>query len=147
MHYHWARLIEVLHSAEMMKQLLNDPDILTGDLVVKGEKQFEGVGVIEAPRGTLFHHYRINKDDQIEMANLIVSTTNNNDPMNMAVNAAAKEMMNGQAEITEPMMNAVEVAIRAYDPCLSCATHALGQMPLEITLKDINNNTIDKKRT
>jgi len=147
MHYHWARLIEVLHAAEMMKQLLNDPDILSGELVVKGEKQFEGVGVIEAPRGTLFHHYRINRDDQIEMANLIVSTTNNNDPMNMAVNAAAKEMMNGQAEITEPMMNAVEVAIRAYDPCLSCATHALGQMPLELTLKDSNDIVIDKKRT
>ncbi len=147
MHYHWARLIEVLHSAEMMKQLLNDPDILSGELVTKGEKQFEGVGVIEAPRGTLFHHYRINKNDQIEMANLIVSTTNNNDPMNMAVNAAAKEMMNGQTEITEPMMNAVEVAIRAYDPCLSCATHALGQMPLELTLKDSNDIVIDKKRT
>lgn len=147
MHYHWARLIEVLHAAEMMKQLLNDPDILSGELVTKGEKQFEGVGVIEAPRGTLFHHYRINKNDQIEMANLIVSTTNNNDPMNMAVNAAAKEMMNGQTEITEPMMNAVEVAIRAYDPCLSCATHALGQMPLELTLKDSNDIVIDKKRT
>ncbi len=147
MHYHWARLIEVLHAAEMMKELLNDPDILTGELVIKGKKQYEGVGVIEAPRGTLFHHYKIDNNDQITMANLIVSTTNNNDPMNMAVNAAAKEMMNGQAQITEPMMNAVEVAIRAYDPCLSCATHALGQMPLELTLKDINNNIIDKKRT
>jgi len=147
MHYHWARLIEVLHSAEMIKELLNDPDLLSGELVVKGEKQREGVGVIEAPRGTLFHHYRINTDDQIEMANLIVSTTNNNDPMNMAVNAAAKEMMNGQAKITEPMMNAVEVAIRAYDPCLSCATHALGQMPLEITLKDSKSEIIEIKRT
>lgn len=147
MHYHWARLIEVLHSAEMMKELLNDSDLLTGELVVKGQKQNEGVGVIEAPRGTLFHHYRINDDDQIAMANLIVSTTNNNDPMNMAVNQAAKEMMTGHQTITEPMMNAVEVAIRAYDPCLSCATHALGQMPLEITLKNSKNETIDKKRT
>jgi len=147
MHYHWARLIEVLHSAEMMKELLNDSDLLKGELVVKGKKQSEGVGVIEAPRGTLFHHYRVDKNDQIEMANLIVSTTNNNDPMNMAVNQAAKEMMNGQAKITEPMMNAVEVAIRAYDPCLSCATHALGQMPLEVVLKNNEDEIIEIKRT
>ena len=147
MHYHWARLIEVLHSAEMMKELLNDPDLLTGDLVVKGQRQSEGVGVIEAPRGTLFHHYKVNNDDQITMANLIVSTTSNNDPMNKAVNEAAKEMMTGHDTITEPMMNAVEVAIRAYDPCLSCATHALGQMPLEITLKNSKNEIIDQKRT
>ncbi len=147
MHYHWARLIETLHAAEVMKDLLNDKDLLTGELIVKGEKQSEGIGVIEAPRGTLFHHYRINDNDQIAMANLIVSTTNNNDPMNFAVNEAAKQMMQGKREITEPMMNAVEVAIRAYDPCLSCATHALGQMPLEIVLRDKNENIIQVKRT
>jgi NAD-reducing hydrogenase large subunit len=95
----------------------------------------------------LIHHYRIDKNDRIEMANLIVSTTNNNNPMNLAVNEAAKQMMQGQREITEPMMNAVEVAIRAYDPCLSCATHALGQMPLEIVLKDKNDTIIQVKRT
>jgi len=105
------------------------------------------VGLIEAPRGTLFHHYRINDKDQIDMCNLIVSTTNNNEPMNRAVNSVAIDYMTGQKEITEGMMNAVEVAIRAYDPCLSCATHALGQMPLEITLFDANNNLIDKKRS
>jgi len=147
MHYHWARLIETLHAAEVMKELLNDDDLLSGELVIKGEKQSEGVGVIEAPRGTLIHHYRIDKNDRIEMANLIVSTTNNNNPMNLAVNEAAKQMMQGQREITEPMMNAVEVAIRAYDPCLSCATHALGQMPLEIVLKDKNDTIIQVKRT
>ncbi len=146
MHMHWARLIELLHSAEMMKELLDDPDLLAGELVVKGQKKDEGVGVIEAPRGTLFHHYRINEEDQITMANLIVSTTNNNQPMNEAVNQAAKQYMTGQKKITEPMMNAVEVAIRAYDPCLSCATHALGQMPLEITVMDKDNNIIDKAR-
>ena len=147
MHYHWARLIETLHAAEVMKELLNDNDLLSGELIVKGNKQSEGVGVIEAPRGTLFHHYRINKNDQIAMANLIVSTTNNNDPMNLAVNEAAKQMMQGKREITEPMMNAVEVAIRAYDPCLSCATHALGQMPLEIVLKDKDDKILQVKRT
>ncbi len=147
MHMHWARLIETLHSAEMMRELLNDPDLQKDDLVIKGKKVNEGVGLIEAPRGTLFHHYRINDRDQIEMANLIVSTTNNNEPMNRAVNSVAKAYMNGQKVITEGMMNAVEVAIRAYDPCLSCATHALGQMPLEITLFDSMNNLIDKKRS
>ncbi len=147
MHMHWARLIELLHSAEMMKEMLNDPDLQKNDLVTKGTKQKEGVGVIEAPRGTLFHHYRINDGDQIDMCNLIVSTTNNNEPMNRAVNSVAVDYMSGQKEITEGMMNAVEVAIRAYDPCLSCATHALGQMPLEIALYDASNNLIDKKRS
>jgi NAD-reducing hydrogenase large subunit len=145
LHYHWARLIEVLHAAEMIRELLNDPDLQNDDLVVKGEKLHKGVGVIEAPRGTLFHHYEINEQDQIILANLIVSTTNNNQPMNTAVNLTAKMFMNGQNEITEGMMNAVEVAIRAYDPCLSCATHALGQMPLEMTLVNEKDEIIDRK--
>lgn len=147
MHMHWARLIEILHSAEKMKELLNDPDLMKGELTTKGKKQKEGIGLLEAPRGTLFHHYRINNADQIEMANLIVSTTNNNQPMNNAVEHVAKNVMNGQAEISEGMMNAVEVAIRAYDPCLSCATHALGKMPLEITLLDAENNVIDQRNS
>ena len=145
MHSHWARLIEILHSAEKIKMLLYDPDLMEGELVKKGTKQDEGVGLIEAPRGTLFHHYKINENDQIVMANLIVSTTNNNQPMNEAVNQVATKVMTGKKEITEGMMNAVEVAIRAYDPCLSCATHALGQMPLEISLYDADNNLIDRK--
>ncbi len=147
LHTHWARLIETLHAAEMIKILLEDPDLQNTDLVTKGKKQKEGVGLLEAPRGTLFHHYRINDNDQIDMANLIVSTTNNNQPMNEAVNIVAKSQMTGQKEITEPMMNAVEVAIRAYDPCLSCATHAIGKMPLEIKLLDKDDNLIDKKRS
>jgi NAD-reducing hydrogenase large subunit len=145
LHYHWARLIEVLHSAEFMRDLLNDPDLQNDNLVVKGQKHHKGVGVIEAPRGTLFHHYEINDDDQIELCNLIVSTTNNNEPMNLAVNHTANSFMNGQREITEGMMNAVEVAIRAYDPCLSCATHAVGQMPLEVTVYGNDNQIIDQK--
>ncbi len=145
MHAHWARLIEILHAAEKMKELLNDKDLLEGELVVKGDKLKEGVGLLEAPRGTLFHHYQINDYDQIEMCNLIVSTTNNNQPMNEAVNQVAVKMMTGKDQITEPMMNAVEVAIRAYDPCLSCATHALGQMPLEISLYR-GADLIDTKR-
>jgi len=147
LHTHYARLIETLHAAEMIRELLHDPDLLGDDLVTKGVKQKEGVGVIEAPRGTLIHHYRINDDDQIEMANLIVSTTHNNEPMNRSVNCVAKNVMTGKDTITEGMMNAVEVAIRAYDPCLSCATHALGKMPLEITLIDADNCLIDRKRS
>ena len=145
LHYHWARLIEVLHAAEVMRDLLQDPDLQNEDLVVKGEKQYEGVGVIEAPRGTLFHHYKIDENDLITMANLIVSTTNNNEPMNRSVASTARAFMNGQETITEPMMNAVEVAIRAYDPCLSCATHALGQMPLEMTLTGPDGRVLDHK--
>ncbi len=146
MHTHWARLIEVLHSAEVIRDLLLDSDITGTDLVTKGKWQPVGVGVIEAPRGTLMHHYRVNEDDLITMANLIVSTTHNNEPMNRAVNCVAKAMMTGQKEITEPMMNAVEVAIRAYDPCLSCATHAYGQMPLEVSLYDATGKLISQRR-
>jgi NAD-reducing hydrogenase large subunit len=145
MHQHWARLIEILHSVEKIKELLNDKDLLQGERIKKGTRKSEGVGLLEAPRGTLFHHYRINDSDQIEMANLIVSTTNNNQPMNEAVNQVATREMNGQKEITEAMMNAVEVAIRAYDPCLSCATHALGQMPLQISLYNNKGKLIDQK--
>ena len=147
LHMHWARLIETIHAAEMIKILLNDKDLQSTDLVTKGTKKFEGVGLIEAPRGTLFHHYKINEDDQITMANLIVSTTNNNEPMNRAVNDVATKMMTGKNEITEGMKNAVEVAIRAYDPCLSCATHSLGRMPLDITMLDSNNNVIDNYKS
>ncbi len=147
MHTHWARLIETLHAAEMIKELLEDPDILEGELVRKGKKTLEGVGVLEAPRGTLFHHYKVNENDQIDMANLIVSTTNNNEPMNKAVELVAKERMNGQEKISEGMLNAVETAIRAYDPCLSCATHALGKMPLEISLYNKNDELVDQIRS
>lgn len=145
MHAHWARLIEILHSAEKIKQLLNDSDLMEGELVTKGTKKFEGVGLIEAPRGTLFHHFKIGENDMITMANLIVSTTNNNQPMNEAVNQVAVRVMTGKKEITEGMMNAVEVAIRSYDPCLSCATHALGKMPLEFEIYDADHNLIERK--
>ena len=146
LHTHWARLIELLHSAEVIRDLLKDPDVLGTNLVRKGKKVPEGIGLVEAPRGTLFHHYRINDDDQIVMANLIVSTTNNNEPMNRAVSWVADNVISGQKEVTEGMLNRVEVAIRAYDPCLSCATHALGRMPLEIEFQDAAGRVIDRKR-
>jgi NAD-reducing hydrogenase large subunit len=140
--YHWARMIEMLFAAETIKDLLNDDDIEGTDLMATGERQREGVGVIEAPRGTLFHHYRVGDDDLITMANLIVSTTNNNQAMNVAVREVAKKYLDGK-ELTEGLLNHIEVAIRAYDPCLSCATHALGQMPLEVTLEDCEGTVID----
>jgi NAD-reducing hydrogenase large subunit len=145
LHTHWARLIELLHSAEVIKELLLDKDLQGTKLVKKGKKVSEGVGLVEAPRGTLFHHYRINDDDQIVMANLIVSTTHNNEPMNRAVHWVAENVLAGKPEITEGMLNRVEVAIRAYDPCLSCATHALGHMPLEVVLRDSRNNILQRK--
>ncbi len=145
MAYHWTRLIELLYSAEKMKELLNDSDLQGTDLVVKGKRRPEGVGIIEAPRGTLFHHYKVDENDQVTMANLIVSTTSNNEPMNYAVRRVAEDHINGVAEITEGLLNHVEVAIRAYDPCLSCATHAMGKMPLKIKLFDYLGNLIDEK--
>ena len=144
MAYHWARMIETLHSIEKIQALLNDSDLQGNDLVVKGERREEGIGLLEAPRGTLFHHYKVNEDDQITMANLIVSTTNNNEPMNRAVQNVAETYLSGN-EITEGLLNHIEVAIRAYDPCLSCATHAMGQMPLVVELLDSSGRLIDKK--
>ena len=145
MAYHWARMIENLHAIEKIKELLHDSDLQGKALVVKGERREEGVGLIEAPRGTLFHHYKVNEDDQITMCNLIVSTTNNNEPMNRAVQKVAKDHISGVPNITEGLLNHVEVAIRAYDPCLSCATHAMGQMPLVIELYDCEGKQIDRK--
>ncbi len=142
--YHWTRMIETVHAIEKIKELLNDPDLQGTDLVVKGKRREETVAMIEAPRGTLIHHYRVNKDDQVEMANLIVSTTHNNKAMNAAVTRVAEDYLSG-VEITEGLLNHVEVAIRAYDPCLSCATHAMGQMPLVISLFDNDGKLIDKK--
>jgi len=141
--YHWARMIEVLHSAESIQELLHDPDITGSDLIAKGDKREEGIGVIEAPRGTLFHHYKVCEDGTIRKANLIVSTTSNNQAMNESVRSVANEYLDGN-EITEGLLNHLEVAIRAYDPCLSCATHALGKMPLEIELLGADGAMLDR---
>lgn len=147
MAYHWSRMIETLHSIEKIHELLLDSDLQGTDLVLKGERREEGVGLIEAPRGTLFHHYRVNEKDQVTMANLIVSTTSNNMPMNLAVEKVAMDHISGVPEITEGLLNHIEVAIRAYDPCLSCATHALGRMPLVVRLVDHEGNEVAKKST
>ncbi len=141
--YHWARLIELLHCAESIRELLPDKDLLEGDLTIKADMQSTGIGVIEAPRGTLLHHYEIDDQGLITKANLIVSTTHNNQAMNESIRHVANQYISGN-KITEPLLNQLEIAIRAYDPCLSCATHALGQMPLEVSLQDRQGNEIDK---
>ena len=103
------------------------------------------MGSIEAPRGTLFLHYSVDVNDQVVLANRIVSTTSNNEPMHRAVEGVAKKYLSGR-EITEGLLNHVEVAIRAYDPCLSCATHALGQMPLVVDLLDASGALLDSRK-
>ncbi len=140
--YHWARMIEMLHAAETIKDLLHEDDIEGGELMAEGgERAGRGVGVIEAPRGTLIHHYRVNEDDLVIRANLIVSTTHNNQAMNEAIRQVALQYLDGN-EITEGLLNHIEVAIRAFDPCLSCATHALGQMPLEVVVQDFEGDPV-----
>jgi NAD-reducing hydrogenase large subunit len=139
--YHWARMICMIHCAETVRDLLFDDDLQGTDLLVTGQRRPEGIAIIEAPRGTLLHHYEVDKNGQVTAANLIVSTTNNNEAMNRSVTKVAVDYLTGQ-EITEALLNHIEVAIRAYDPCLSCATHALGDMPLIVTLEDAEGAAI-----
>jgi NAD-reducing hydrogenase large subunit len=141
--YHWARMIEMLHAVEVIADLLDDPALLSGDLLTQGTRQRSGVGIIEAPRGTLIHDYDVGDDDLVTRCNLIVSTTHNNQAMNEAVRSVARDYLSGH-ELTEGLLNHIEVAIRAYDPCLSCATHALGQMPLDITLLAADGTVLDR---
>ncbi|MFA5838045.1 MAG: Ni/Fe hydrogenase subunit alpha [Bellilinea sp.] len=136
LYYHYARLIEALYAVENVAVLLDDPDVLSTDLLnTRHDYKGEGVGVIEAPRGTLWHHYFANENGQLERVNLIVATGNNNWAMSKAVDSVAKTYINGQV-IREGLLNRVEAAVRAYDPCLSCSTHAVGQMPIVIEMVD-----------
>jgi NAD-reducing hydrogenase large subunit len=143
--FHWARMIEMLHAAESIRDLLHDPDLQGTDLMAKGERQPRGVGVIEAPRGTLIHHYRVDEQDQVVRANLIVSTTHNNQAMNVAIREVARRYLDGRT-LTEGLLNHIEVAVRAFDPCLSCATHAVGKMPLAVELLEADGTVADSRR-
>lgn len=143
-HNHYARLIEILAALELEDRLLRDPDILDTHIrAYASVNEYEGVGCVEAPRGTLFHHYRVDKNGLMQWANLIVATGNNNLAINQSILQVARHYMNGP-EITESMINRVEAVIRAYDPCLSCSTHAIGQMPLCITVLDSHGNIVNK---
>ncbi len=143
MAYHWARMVEMLYAAEAIRELLDDPDCYGSDLVIRGARAFEGVGVVEAPRGTLIHHYVVDETDAVVKANLIVATTHNNTAMNTAVREVAAHDLDGR-ELTEGLLNHIEVAIRAYDPCLSCATHAFGAMALDVSLHDAGGRVVDR---
>ncbi len=132
--YHYARLIETLFAAERVRELCNDSDILSTDILnTRQNYTGHGVGVVEAPRGTLIHDYTADEHGKLLKVNLIVSTGHNNWAMCNAVDSVAKTYVKGP-DVTEGMLNRVEAAIRAYDPCLSCSTHAIGQMPIELDL-------------
>ncbi|MCP4606614.1 MAG: Ni/Fe hydrogenase subunit alpha [Proteobacteria bacterium] len=133
--YHWARLIECLYAAEEVLNLVRDPEITGKDVrTVPTEKPEEGVGVVEAPRGTLYHHYTTDSRGAIKSVNLIVATVQNNAAMNMSVKKAAKDLIRG-GQVSSELLDRVEMAFRAYDPCLACATHAVqGEMPLIVTI-------------
>ncbi len=134
--YHYARLIEILASLERVERGLDDPDLLSEDLRADaGINSLRGVGVSEAPRGTLFHDYTVDRDGLLKKVNLIVATGQNNLAMNRTVAQIARHYIRGQqGDIPEPLLNRIEHGIRCYDPCLSCSTHAAGQMPLHVRL-------------
>lgn len=132
--YHYARLVEILACLEKIQQLMDDPDLLSNRVRSEaGVNALEAVGVSEAPRGSLFHHYRVDENGLITKVNLIIATGHNNLAMNQTVTQIAKHYIHGET-IPEGFLNRVEAGIRCYDPCLSCSTHALGQMPLQIQL-------------
>jgi len=141
---HWARLIELLYSAERMLELTEDPEITDPNVrQIVTNTPTEGVGSVEAPRGTLTHHYKTDENGILTDVNLIVGTTNNNAPIAMSIKKAAEGLIKG-GEVNEGLLNTIEMAFRNYDPCMSCATHSLpGQMPLEVQIKDAEGNLIE----
>jgi NAD-reducing hydrogenase large subunit len=145
-HYHYARLIEVLYALERMEELLREPDILHSHVRAHaGVNNLEGIGAAEAPRGTLIHHYKVDEQGLVTWANLIIATGHNNLAMNRGVLQAARRFING-TQLSEGMLNRVEAVIRTFDPCLSCSTHAVGQMPLLIQLVGAEGTVLHELR-
>jgi NAD-reducing hydrogenase large subunit len=143
-HYHEARLIEILHCITMIARVLADPTVLDRHVRAGAEvNRSEGVGVSEAPRGTLFHHYKVDDDGLVQWANLVIATGHNNLAMNRGVLDVARRFVQGD-RLEEPMLNRVEAVIRCFDPCLSCSTHALGQMPVRVTLLGPDGRVLDE---
>ena len=143
---HWARLIEMLYAAERFVELVTDPDITNPDIrTIPTATPDEGVGIVEAPRGTLIHHYQTDKNGVITKANLIVATVNNAAAINMSVKKAAMALIQPGKEITEGLLNTVEMAWRPYDPCFGCATHNLpGNSPFLITVYNAAGDIIQQ---
>lgn len=144
--YHYARLIEILAATEFIERLLDDPDLTNGRTRANASiNRLEGVGACEAPRGTLFHHYQIDEHGLLKKVNLIIATGQNALAMNATVTQIAKRYITGTS-VPEPMLNRVEAGIRAFDPCLSCSTHAAGQMPLHVQLVAADGRLLDEVR-
>jgi F420-non-reducing hydrogenase large subunit len=145
---HWARLVELLYAAERWVELATDPEITSDKFhTVPTEKPTEGVGIVEAPRGTLTHHYWTDERGVVTKVNLIVGTTNNYAPISMSVNKVARSLIHHGTIVSEGLLNRIEMAFRAYDPCFGCATHALpGQMPLELILRNAQGEVVDVLR-
>jgi len=144
LYFHYARLIEGLHATEKLRELLENDEICSKEIRVSSSKyNDEGVGILEAPRGTLIHHFWVDSSGAIRKSNIIVATQNNNLALNHAISQVARQYVKAD-KITEGMLNRVEVAIRCYDPCLSCATHVLGQMPLVVQLVAANGEVVDE---
>jgi NAD-reducing hydrogenase large subunit len=144
LYMHYARLIEDIYAAERAREILEDPDVLSTDIMNESHTiTGRGVGVIEAPRGTLFHHYETDDNGQLTNVNLIVATGNNNWAMSTSVDMVAKAFVDPN-NLTEGQLNRVEAAIRAYDPCLSCSTHAIGKMPLIVEVRDPDGELINR---
>ncbi|MGD8633848.1 MAG: Ni/Fe hydrogenase subunit alpha [Anaerolineales bacterium] len=143
---HWARLVELLYATERWIELATDPDITGDDFrTLPTETPTEGVGCVEAPRGTLTHHYWTDERGVLTKVNLIVGTTNNNAAINMSVKKAAQGLIKPGVQIKEGLLNTIEMAYRAYDPCMACATHTLpGQMPLEVNLRTPDGEVIER---
>jgi F420-non-reducing hydrogenase large subunit len=143
---HWARLVELLYAAERMLELAQDPEITDPNVrVVVENKPTEGIGSVEAPRGTLTHHYQTDENGILTKVNLIVGTTNNYAPIAMSVKKAAQGLIKKGTVVTEGLLNTIEMAFRNYDPCMSCATHSLpGQMPLEVVIRDADGDEVER---
>jgi NAD-reducing hydrogenase large subunit len=143
-HYHYARLVEIIYALEMMERLLKSPDILDTRVRARARSnRDEGIGVSEAPRGTLMHHYRIDDNGLITWVNLIIATGHNNLAMNQSIRQVAEAYVDSN-RMQEGMLNRVEAVIRCYDPCLSCASHAFGEMPLVVELTDARGRVVDR---
>jgi len=142
---HWARLVELLYAAERWVELASDPEITSDNFhTIPTETPTEGVGIVEAPRGTLTHHYTTDERGVLTKVNLIVGTTNNYAPISMSINKAASSLIKKGTVVTEGMLNMVEMAFRAYDPCFGCATHSLpGKMPLQVTIRDAKGEPVE----